>query len=255
MKRNQKPSDMNRMIQRSKRMLLALFMCVVALTGGAKERTVPEAEPVDSIVVGEYYIIYNTSTGRWLSYDNNRYVTTSSTSPATWSFWSKNGDSYYIKCASWNMYCLDYNGYLSGSEYHSIVTKVDGGFTFKYGSYQTWADGGSDNSRIIQSSENNVWQLYEPRNGLLLRFYNALEQADAQGYHVDKYDAIYEDENSTNSQLLDAAIELERAIEFSNTLTKASNNEYPLLFTRTGAWWKVRKDHSNYVGLDYEYNN
>lgn len=243
-------------------MLLALFMCVVAVAGAAKERTAPEMQEPQTLVAGQTYMVYNVGSGLWLSYNSSSAI--ASSVPQRVQFVLYNG-SYSLNFVDIGRRCYTYDNLqlttwgTNDTDTHVYVEAVEGGYTFRprnnNSNNQYLGVDSNGNLQRLLSSGNIVWQLYEERYGHLLRFYNALEQADAQGYNVDKYDAIYEDENSTNSQLLNAAIELERAIEFSNTLTKASNSEYPLLFTRTGAWWKVRKGYSNYVGLDYYYNS
>ena len=69
------------------------------------------------------------------------------------------------------------------------------------------------------------------------------------GNLLQKWETILYNASNDAEQFNDAALELQRSIEFTNTLTFQSENEYTVLITRTSPNWKIRKDASNQVAL------
>lgn len=63
-----------------------------------------------------------------------------------------------------------------------------------------------------------------------LQLYEALEQTNGYPYDLSKYEEIYADENSTNSELIAAAERLNINFEFSNRIGTPDWSDYPIFF-------------------------
>ena len=268
------------------RLFVAFMMtCLLSIiTVGAKDRVAPEMPEPQKFVMGKEYVIYNPAFKRFMFWDESSttiYAYKDQAEPffvnnilGSGTIWSSGtylciqndgtrSSNYNLYASSGDYLYYNRSSYLY-SEYAFRIDSVKGGYAI-FSLYRSRYVGCySESSLTIRTNytksdtANITWQFFDADEGLRyagrLGLLTAMESAEANGYNVDKYDALYEDVSASGRELMNAAIELKRAIEFSNTLTKSSLNEYPMLFTRTGPWWKVSKGYSSRVVLDY-YNN
>ena len=66
------------------------------------------------------------------------------------------------------------------------------------------------------------------------QLYDALILSDSYDYNVDKYEAIYANESSTNEELINAANTLNSSLTNSNKISRQEWSDYPILFE--GNW-------------------
>lgn len=248
------------------RLLLAIVAMCLCVLGKVEAREAPvkdsfPAVPTDPYVDGEFYL-YNVGEAKYLNPGEGvePYVYLTDTpyririeeSPSYsgyYRLWFPTC-SYYMDGGKTNFYL---HAWSQGWQEFSFE-KAEGGYYIHYrNSSSMYVGSTSSGTQITNVSEGNIlWQFRETKYDAVLSLYNALENADLYGYPVSRYDSIYSHQDEySSSQLYEVAQELNRAVEFSNTLTKSSSNEYPMLFTRTGPWWKVRKGYLNRVALQY----
>lgn len=248
------------------RLLLAIVAMCLCVLGKVEAREAPvedsfPAVPTDPYVDGDFYL-YNVGEAKYLNPGEGvePYVYLTDTpyririeeSPSYsgyYRLWFPTC-SYYMDGGKTNFYL---HAWSQGWQEFSFE-KAEGGYYIHYrNSSSMYVGSTSSGTQITNVSEGNIlWQFRDAKYDAVLSLYNALENADLYGYPVSRYDSIYSHQDEySSSQLYEVAQELNRAVEFSNTLTKSSANEYPMLFTRTGPWWKVRKGYSNRVALQY----
>jgi len=263
------------MEKRYSRLLMAVLMLMSILPASieAKVRVAPEApDSMESLtpVDGQYYVLYHPARGAFMSYIGNNVVFSGTPTLIRIDAASDNnyhrlrihqrGNYYLYYSSSNNADVYNYNtSSNSDRNYWYSFVSASGGYKLRqyYSNsyYPGWSTSESFYVRTQTSADSVVWRFLDGCYGMRLRLYPLLQQAEESGYNVDKYDAIYEDSTQTAVQLYNAYLELARSIELSNALTKPSWNEYPMLFTRTGAWWKIRNGYPHAINLDYGYNS
>jgi len=250
------------------RTLLTLIMVSVCAVQSAWARiapTLPEAQTLES---GNIYYLYNVGSDRFLTFDKSNYyacATSNAGLPVKLALY--NGTQYTIEFPDDGRY-LYYpnNQYVeartasspSYTDYRFTITETEGGYTIQrvYNSVETEFIGfnGSDGDRLKANlTEGNiVWQLMDPDEAARFiakrNLYRALESSNGYGYNVDKYEAIYESELSTNYALQEAADQLNKALDVSNTVPLASWSDYKILFEMdvNKPWYYYSSSYSYY---------
>lgn len=234
------------------RTLLTLIMVSVCAVQSAWARiapTLPEAQTLES---GNIYYLYNVRSDRFLTFEKwsgNYFASATSYAGMPVKLALYNGTQYTIEFPDDGRYLYNSDGSYayaftasspSSTYYRFTITETEGGYTIQrvYNSVETEFIGfnGSDGDRLKANlTEGNiVWQLMDPDEAARFiakrNLYRALESSDGYGYNVDKYEAIYESELSTNYALQEAADQLNKALEVSNTVPLASWSDYKILF-------------------------
>ena len=86
----------------------------------------------------------------------------------------------------------------------------------------------------LSTTAHVTWQLINDEAGgyycAKLDLYNALDEMDSYGYDVEKYEAIYNDSESTTEDLAEAAAILEAGLELTQSVELAEWSDYPIFF-------------------------
>ena len=231
------------------RLLLALVLASVCSVQGAWARiepTLPEAQTLES---GNVYYLYNVGSDRFLCYDtgnSNGYPWARTDVGQAVKISLVNGTQYNIMFVSGSRYMYayktdmySYNTTNINSEiYRFTFIEVEGGYAIQrvYQTNETEFIGfnGSNGNQIKPNlTEGNiVWQLMDATEAERFvakrNLYRALESAE--GYNVDKFETVYENETSSNYALQNAADVLNKAVDASNTIPKPSWTDYKILF-------------------------
>lgn len=231
------------------RLLLALFIASIGSLQGAWARTAPTLPETKTLESGKTYYLYNVGSDRFLSYDTGngngcpwartdqgKAVKISLVNGTQYNIIFVDGERYWYSYPD-QMYSW-YTSYPNDDYYRFTITEVEGGYTIQrvYQANQEHFIGydGRDGNRIYANlTEGNiVWQLMDvdeaARYIAKRNLYRALESAE--GYNVDKFEVVYENESSSNYSLQEAADILYKAIDASNTIQKPSWSDYKILF-------------------------
>lgn len=237
------------------RLLLALILAsVCSIQGMRAERTAPtfpndQAKTLES---GQTYYLYNIGSGQF-AYQQNNSARASATSRNSVIITEVSEGIYTIRFTSddaclwyWNINQtgsseMRVNNGLDTSYGYFRITPTDGGYTIQRNySYDETHFVGNNSSYYIyanQTSGNIVWQLYDADGvNAILRYkakealYDALEAAMGYESAIAEYEAIYENEASTTSELNAAATALNKSLGMSNGYKAPWWNERPILF-------------------------
>lgn len=229
------------------RLLLTLFVVSICSMQSAWTRTAPTFPTVKSLESGKTYYLYNVGSDRFLFLNNPSYnypkVFTDKGTAVKISL--VNGTQYSIQFLDneWYLYCWNedircYSSYSSSDAYRFSFQPVEGGYTIKrvYNSAESEYIGFNGNEygelKSNLTEGNIVWQLLDAdetsRYIAKRNLYRALESAE--GYLVDKYENVYENESSSNYALQEAADVLNKAVDASNTIKIPEWSDYKILF-------------------------
>lgn len=231
------------------RLLLALIvasLCSVTLFARTAP-TLPDAQTLES---GKTYYLYNVGSDRFLyQRGNSSNVYAYTDKGAKVKVAAVNGTQYTLQFVSddYYKYLSSYSYYvgvdISSSDYTSdenrfTVTLTDGGYTIQrvenavdtlYLGYRA-----NNNSYVysnVVASGNVVWQLLDADEAARYiakrNLYRALESAD--GYTVDTYEAVYDNDESTNDDLQAAADKLNKAVDATTSVTAPDWADYKTL--------------------------
>lgn len=235
---------------RKLRLLLALFaasLCSVLTTQARTAPTLPTAQTLES---GKTYYLYNTETGRFLTYKSYEgwyiggYVNASTTKgsgvrvsgskDSGYSLMLYNDNNFYPIGTSSNLGYRLVCSYSNLNRNSFTITAVKNGYTLQLGSTSdslyVYDDKNDDGSIYIgKVFDNSTWQFLDSaqtaRYIAQRNLYNALDSA--AGCPIDEYEAIYDNSSSTNEELQAAADKLNNALSTYDYL--ASWSDYKML--------------------------
>ena len=231
------------------RLLLALIAASIGAVQGTWARTAPTLPETQTLESGKTYYLYNVGSDRFLSYDtstSNGYPWARTDQGKSVKINLVNGTQYNIMFVEGSRYIYAYTedmysyntSYLDDNVYRFTFTEVEGGYTIQrvYQANQEHFIGydGRNGNRIYPNltDGNIVWQLMDVEEAARYiakrNLYRALESAE--GYNVDKFETVYENEASSNYALQEAADILYKAVDASNTIQKPSWSDYKILF-------------------------
>ena len=203
--------------------------------------TFPEAQTLES---GKTYYLYNVGSGRFIYRDDSDERCSTTTRSAV--FITDLGDgTYTIQYSSNNYYFCAYDhrmqnyGNPSTNERRFRITATEGGYyiqrNYNYDETQYLVD--DPNCYYVRtdhSSGNIVWQLLKvdetDRYCAKKALYDALEASVGYEFAIADYEAIYENEASTNEELNAAATALNKSLGMSKGYQTPWWNDRPILF-------------------------
>lgn len=231
------------------RLLLALLVASIGSVQGTWARTAPTLPEAQTLEGGKTYYLYNVGSDRFLTYNTEHYL------GYTWARTDQgktvqislvNGSQYTLMFVEGSKYIFTNYGNMysqSTSNTNSVAyrfnfTEVEGGYVIQSAEqnnieFFVGYDGRNGNCIYPNLTEGNiVWQLMDVEEAARYiakrNLYRALESAE--DYNVDIFEAVYENEASSNYALQEAADILYKAVDASNTIQKPSWSDYKILF-------------------------
>lgn len=256
-------------------LLIALMLLLSAtVSSWAAERVAPTLPEFATLEAGNEYNLYNVGyDGFWTNRGSNYIPYVSKTDHdyiSKLKVIAATDSTYYIKNVEFNTYYRGYSSspyYLENSSYvynSSIFHIADslGGYTIQLS--PEWTSDSTlylgtvvdDDNICWNATENNiVWQFMDTekaeRYNALYNLYTALEATDGTGFNVDKFEAIYANEASTNEELTAAATTLNDALSFSTKVMNGMDTDIPILLNKSGFTWI----HNNGYIYGYDAND
>ena len=224
--------------------LLVVSICAVQNAWARVAPTIPEGKTLEN---GNTYYLYNVGSDRFLTNNNGYiYVLTDKGTPVKIS--AVNGTEYSIQFTNNNRYL--YQGFAGNRTGESGIsdpssevcrftfTETDNGYLIQrvYDSVETEYLGynGNENNYLYSNltDGNIVWQLVDAEEAARFiakrNLYRALEAAE--GYCIDEWEAVYDNDGSTNNALQDAADLLNGGLTATAKITVPDWSDYKVLF-------------------------
>lgn len=232
------------------RLLLTFIAVSIGALQGTWARVAPTFPTAQLLESGKTYYLYNVGSDRFLTnndgtYYYNVYARTDKGTPVKIS--AVNGVQYNIQFINNSQYLYQYSGSRteqssttdpSSEEYRFTFTATEGGYLIQrvYNSVETefWGyNGNSYNDLYSNLTEGNtVWQLLDADEAARFvakrNLYRALESAE--GYRIDQWEQVYNNEASSNAALQSAADELNSGLKLTAISPIAGWSDYKLLF-------------------------
>ena len=236
------------------RFLLTLFvvsMCTMQSVWAERVAPVFPSDQAKTLESGQTYYLYNLGSGNFVYRDaESNYFVRANSSIMTGVIITEESEGIYTLQFSDNNYYW-YMGSASSSEMITNHYKSDACF-FRIAAtedgYTIQRNLGYDSTHFVGNnsdfyvyanltSGNIVWQLYDAEGAeAIVRYkakkalYDALEAATGYEFAIAEYEAIYENEASTNAELNAAATALNKSLGMSNGYQAPWWNERPILF-------------------------
>ena len=242
------------------RTLLTMVFVSICSMQGAWARTAPTVPQPQTLQSGKSYYLYNVGSTKYVAYylngstyyvkayDSSKKIPVVINSTAEgYSLASLiSGTTYYwymsstgnIEMTMRNSYSTSYSGFR--------IQATEGGYTiqrnYSYNAAHYVANNSGDYIYANQTDGNIVWQLFDSeavdRYEAKKALYDALEAAAGYEFALGTYESLYANEASTNTELKNAANEINNAILWTNRLMQAGS-EYPVLLKATGGTWET----------------
>lgn len=231
---------------------IAIIAMLCSFTGMRAERVMPTKPTPATLESGKTYYLYNVGMGGLLgAYASDGSYAGLGVNGREVEITQQSNGAYTIKFVDNNYYLSMYYDYdCRVNEYSSIqsycywqISSVEDGYTINASPENNYYREGkfvgavSATSKVVPNlTEGNiVWQLYEANENIAdyaskMPLYNALEEAEALGYNIDREEAIYNNPASTAAELEATAVSLRNGLAMSKGYTAPSYNEYPILF-------------------------
>ena len=231
-----------------KHTVLALAAGLWAAHGVAADRVAPVFPEPTTFTPGEAYYLYNVGAGKFLSADDG--LTFADTGAEVLITAAKEG-GYNVQFTSTGRYLrrtgntADAYPRIEGSHCNWTIVQSGEAYTIQtdesctnyYNADQFLGWDGGENTTVnptLPTTAHVTWQLIDDEAGAYycakLDLYNALDEMDSYGYDVEKYEAIYNDSESTTEDLAEAAAILEAGLELSQSVELAEWSDYPIFF-------------------------
>ena len=236
-----------------KHFVLAFVASLWAAHGVAADRVAPVLPEATTLTPGETYYLYNVGARKFLSLAENN---------SNDIVFSDNGTEVLVEQADESNYTLQflYSGkYMYRFTQNGVYTtengsdvlcnwnialsddvytiQTDESCTSYYDPMQFLGWDGSDYTKVYPNlvyTENAMWKLIDSEEGkhycAKAALYKALQATDGYGYNVDKYEAIYNNLESTTEELVEASAMLVAGFELTQKLEISDWSDYPILF-------------------------
>lgn len=222
------------------------IMKTIGLSQNSWQRIAPTMPRTLSLESGKIYYLYNVGADRFLKYDKNYsavYALTNEGMPVKIS--AINDTEFNIMLVSDNQYMGASESSIwsqtssTNSDYFRFkIAEVDGGYTiqrvYQSNEYEYVGFDGSDGDRIKPNLTNGnyVWQLFDVEEAARFiakrNLYRAL--VSAEGYEIDQWEFVYDNDASSNYVLQEAADILNDAVDASNKIIVQDWSDYKILF-------------------------
>lgn len=229
-----------------KLLYVVLTLLSVFSSSWASERVAPTFPVPVELESGKSYYLYNVGTGKFLSLYSDSYPSVDTYGFAVVPEIQEDG-SYALKISNKYIYAqsttTSSSSSISNQSYFSIAATT-GGYTIQRSAANTsyynadqylgFVEGTTNNRITPDLTEGNiVWQFMEveatERYYALHKLYTALEATTGYNFTIDRYETVYNNEESTNEELTEAATTLANAFALTTAYTFPDWNDYPIL--------------------------
>lgn len=253
-----------------------LFLCAASVCFGvpAAARVAPDFPAFVQLESGKDYYFYNVKSGKFLSGGNlsvaivedaGLRTTVTSIGDGEYSVLFSSTGGYLHRASNGSIYINGRNSYYEcgwlialGDNDTYVVQNIPENSSYDETQFLGVKDGSDKVVYPCTASEGGIeWKLIDGDTGdyycARLRLYNVLEAADAMGVNVDKFEQIYNNDESSPDALNQAAAVLSNSLEVTSNYVFPEWNDYKILLepSEDEAW----KLSSNSTTLEADVNS
>lgn len=239
--------------------IVTLCMGIGCLSVSAADRVAPVVPNGSSVVSGNTYYLYNVGTDKFLT-NNSSNV-----------FVGEVGQKVVVASCG-NNYSVQFPGYYdysmsvsqeniklqSGNPYGWVFTSTGNGiYKLQIPEGESYYDAnqyvgckadGTDVLYTCTAGDNITWKLIDVDGSELYmarkEFYNLLDEAEAAGQDIERFEAIYNDKKSSFSEIKKATEQLRNGLQLTKNYVTPEWNNYKISFDATNEW-SVNKNYGN----------
>lgn len=226
-------------------------MGIGCLSVSAADRVAPVVPNGSSVVSGNTYYLYNVGADKFLTNNSSNKV-----------FVGEVGQKVVVASCG-NNYSVQFPGYYNyymsvsqdnielGSNSYGWVFTSTGNGTYKLqipegesyynaNQYVGCKAAGTDVLYTCTTGDNITWKLIDVDGSELYmarkEFYNLLDEAEAAGQDIERFEAIYNDKKSSLSEIKKATEQLRNGLQLTKNYVKPEWNNYKISFDATNEW-------------------
>lgn len=231
--------------------IVTLCMGIGCLSVSAADRVAPVVPNGSTVVSGNTYYLYNVGADKFLTNNSSSNV-----------FVGEVGQKVVVASCGKN-YSVQFPGYYNyymsvsqdnielGSNSYGWVFMSTGNGTYKLqlpegesyydaNQYVGCKADGTDVLYTCTTGDNITWKLIDVDGSELYmarkEFYNLLDEAEAAGQDIERFEAIYNDKKSSLSEIKKATEQLRNGLQLTKNYVKPEWNNYKISFDATNEW-------------------
>lgn len=231
--------------------IVTLCMGIGCLSVSAADRVAPVVPNGSSLVSGSTYYMYNVGADKFLTNNSSNKVFVGEVGKKV--IVASCGNNYSVQFPDhYNYYMSAYRENIEmGSNPYGWVFTSTGNGTYKLHipKGETYYDAnkyvgckadGTDVLYTCTTEDNITWKLVDVDAGELYMarkdFYNLLDEAEAAGQDIERFEAIYNDKNISLSEIKKATEQLRNGLQLTKNYSTPSWNDYKISFDATNDW-------------------
>lgn len=231
--------------------IVTLCMGIGCLSVSAADRVAPVVPNGSTVVSGNTYYLYNVGADKFLTNNSSSNV-----------FVGEVGQKIVVASCGKN-YSVQFPGYYNyymsvsqdnielGSNSYGWVFTSTGNGTYKLqipegesyydaNQYVGCKADGTDVLYTCTTGDNITWKLIDVDGSELYmarkEFYNLLDEAEAAGQDIERFEAIYNDKKSSLSEIKKATEQLRNGLQLTKNYVTPEWNDYKISFDATNEW-------------------
>lgn len=227
-------------------------MGIGCLSVSAADRVAPVVPNGSTVVSGNTYYLYNVGADKFLTNNSSSNVFVGEVGQKVvvascgknYSVQFPGYDNYYMSVSQENIKLQ------SGNPYGWVFTSTGNG-TYKLqipkgesyydaNQYVGCKAAGTDVLYTCTTGDNITWKLIDVDGSELYmarkEFYNLLDEAEAAGQDIERFEAIYNDKKSSLSEIKKATEQLRNGLQLTKNYVKPEWNNYKISFDATNEW-------------------
>lgn len=232
--------------------IVTLCMGIGCLSVSAADRVAPVVPNGSTVVSGNTYYLYNVGADKFLTNNSSSNVFVGEVGQKVvvascgknYSVQFPGYDNYYMSVSQENIKLQ------SGNPYGWVFTSTGNG-TYKLqipkgesyydaNQYVGCKAAGTDVLYTCTTGDNITWKLIDVDGSELYmarkEFYNLLDEAEAAGQDIERFEAIYNDKKSSLSEIKKATEQLRNGLQLTKNYVKPEWNNYKISFDATNEW-------------------
>ena len=231
--------------------IVTLCMGIGCLSVSAADRVAPVVPNGSSVVSGNTYYLYNVGADKFLTNNSSSNVFVGEVGQKV--VVASCGKNYSVQFPGYYNYYMSVsqdNIELGWDSYGWVFTSTGNG-TYKLqipegesyydaNQYVGCKTDGTDVLYTCTTGDNITWKLIDVDGSELYmarkEFYNLLDEAEAAGQDIERFEAIYNDKKSSLSEIKKATEQLRNGLQLTKNYVKPEWNNYKISFDATNEW-------------------
>lgn len=230
--------------------IVTLCMGIGCLSVSAADRVAPVVPNGSTVVSGNTYYLYNVGADKFLTNNSSNVFVGEVGQKVVVASCGKNYsvqfpgyDNCYMSVSQenielgWNSYGWFFTSTGNGTYKLQIP---EGESYYNANQYVGCKAAGTDVLYTCTTGDNITWKLIDIDGSELYmarkEFYNLLDEAEAAGQDIERFEAIYNDKKSSLSEIKKATEQLRNGLQLTKNYVKPEWNNYKISFDATNEW-------------------